>query len=124
MSPRWNWDFEDEKRPATEEAAPPPPEAPSGSEQRASVHRRRRLAAIAGGVAAAPPAAIAALSGSHRQASGSTDVLRAGPHLPGPSPAGAVGGPSLQERNAVNSVLSYTPFVRQGGTRAREVALT
>src|SRR5437763_364984 len=123
MSPRWNWDFEDEKRPVAD-TAPPPPGAPSGSEQRASVHRRRRLAAIAVIVAAASAAAIAALSGSHRQASGSTAALRAGAHLPGPSPAGALGGPSLQERTAVNSVLSYTRFVRQGGTRAREVALT
>ena len=124
MSPRWNWDFEDEKRPAAEEAAPPPPEAPPGSEQWASVHRRRRLAAIAVGVAAVSAAAIAALSGSHRQASGSTAALREAPQLPRPSPVGAAGGLSQEERQAVNSVLSYTPFVRQGGTQGREVALT
>jgi len=124
MSPRWNWDFEDEKRPAADTAAPRPPEVPSGSEQRASVHRRRRLAAIAVVVVGASAAAIAAMSGSHRQASGSTAALREAPQLPRPSPVGAAGGLSQEERQAVNSVLSYTPFVRQGGTRGRDVALT
>jgi peptidoglycan-N-acetylglucosamine deacetylase len=134
MSPRWNWDFEDERRPAADTAAPPPPEAPSGAEQRApipsgseqrsSVRRRRLLAAIAVVVTGAAAAAIAVLAGSHRQASGSTAPLRTGAQLLHPSPAAGVGGLSLEERKAVNSVLSYTPFVRQGGTRGRDVALT
>ncbi|TMK99950.1 MAG: polysaccharide deacetylase family protein [Actinobacteria bacterium] len=124
MSPRWNWDFEDEKRPAADRPAPPPPEAASGSEQRAWVHRRRRLAAAVVVVAVASAAVAAALSGSHRQASGSAPAPRAGPQLPHPSSAGAVDGVSHEERKAVNSVLSYTPFVRQGGTRGHDVALT
>ena len=124
MSPRWNWDFEDEKRPAADTAAPPPPEVPSGGEQPAPVQRRRRLAAIAVVVAVASAAAVAALSGSHHQGSGSSAALRAAPQLPRQSPPGAPGGLSLRERKAVNSVFSYTPFVRQGGTRGREVALT
>src|SRR5436309_2224673 len=113
MGPRWNWDFENEKRPAADAAAPPEPEVASGSERRASVHRRRRLAAIVVVVAVATAAVVAALSGSHRQASGSTPELRTGPRLQRATSAGAAGGPSLQERKAVNSVLSYTPFVRQ-----------
>ena len=124
MSPRWNWDFEDEKRPAADTAAPPPPEVPSGGEQPAPVQRRRRLAAIAVVVAVASAAAVAALSGSHHQGSGSSAALRVAPQLPRQSPPGAPGGLSLRERKAVNSVFSYTPFVRQGGTRGREVALT
>ena len=123
MSPRWNWDFEDERRPAAEEAAPVPPEIPSGGEQHAPGHRRR-LAAIAVVVVVASAAVVVALSGSHRQASGSTAELHGLSRPPGPSVAGALGGPTLQERKAVNSVLSYTPFVRQGGTRERDVALT
>jgi peptidoglycan/xylan/chitin deacetylase (PgdA/CDA1 family) len=123
MSPRWNWDFEDDRRPAAEEAAPVPAEIPSGGEQRAS-GRRRRLAAILVVVVVASAAIVVALSGSHRQASGSTAELRVMPRPPGPSLAGALGGPILEERKAVNSVLSYTPFVRQGGTREPEVALT
>ena len=88
------------------------------------MRRRRRLAAIVVVVAMGSAALVAALSGSHRQASGSTAALRAGAQLPHPTSAGAAGGLSQQERQAVNSVLSYTPFVRQGGTRGRDVALT
>lgn len=65
----------------------------------------------------------AATSGSSHQRgtppSAQAEVARA--HR-GPAPA-----PSVSERNrngAVSSVLAYTPFVREGGGRAQEVALT
>jgi len=52
MSPRWNWDFEDEQRaPRKPATAPPlPAQRPEPRDRRARF-RRRRLGAVAGFVA-------------------------------------------------------------------------
>jgi peptidoglycan/xylan/chitin deacetylase (PgdA/CDA1 family) len=83
--------------------------------------RRRRLGA--GVVALAVLVLlIALLSGSHARTTTSTvagtpnSAVRAHSRTPT--------DPERDERAAVASVLAYTPFVRMGGGRARDVALT
>jgi peptidoglycan-N-acetylglucosamine deacetylase len=126
MSPRWNWDFEDGERTARRSPPTPPPQpghagdapderdvddgerdgAPAGLAAR---FRRRRLGAALAFVLLVV-VLVVALAGSHDRAAS----LRAVP------PADAL------ERGdkAVDSVLSYAPFVRTGGTQGRDVALT
>ncbi|HUA75691.1 MAG TPA: polysaccharide deacetylase family protein [Solirubrobacteraceae bacterium] len=131
MSPGWNWDFEDEPRasrrapapaPAREAAGPPPPpSAPQPIDPRARF-RRRRLGAAAGLVLLVV-VLVLALGGSHHHGA----VSSAGTRTPGPHAATlAPPGPDELEREdkGVDSVLGYTPFVKEGGTQGRDVALT
>jgi len=124
MTPHWSWDFEEEKKPraggsrAGGGTPPPPASADAGNPARAVQVRRRRLAAgallLAGVVVA-----IAAASGSPHGHAAAGDGHR-GP-IAHPSAPGAL------ERNglaAVRSVLAYTSFVREGGTKGRDIALT
>ncbi|HEX3910248.1 MAG TPA: polysaccharide deacetylase family protein [Solirubrobacteraceae bacterium] len=129
MSPRWNWDFEDDQRGRRKDSAPPPPSAtverparPAGADgpDPRARYRRRRLGVIAGFIVLLI-VLIVALSGSH----GHGAVSSAGTHTPhavAPSP------PPIDELKrgdkAVDSVLAYTPFVKEGGAQTREVALT
>ncbi len=129
MSPRWNWDFEDDQRGQRRRPAPPPPspEAPSPSgpvgparpDPRARF-RRRRLGAIAGFMVLVV-VLIVALSGAHHRGAVSSAGTRA-PRAATPTP------PPIDElergEKAVDSVLAYTPFVKEGGAQGRDVALT
>jgi peptidoglycan/xylan/chitin deacetylase (PgdA/CDA1 family) len=121
MSPRWNWDFEDERRLAQLPVASPLKKAPKIA-RRALVRRRRLGAALA--FAALVIVLAVALAGSHHQGSASSASARTGAHRAA-SPVPARPADTLErERKAVTSVLAYTPFVRQGGDRGRDVALT
>jgi peptidoglycan-N-acetylglucosamine deacetylase len=130
MSPRWNWDFEDEQRaprtpasprPATSSAHSTPPPSSSSHEARGR-YRRRRLGVVAACILLVV-VLILALSGAHH---GGT-VSSAGTRAPNPR-AGVPAPPPIdeleREEEGVSSVLAYTPFVRAGGTQVREVALT
>jgi peptidoglycan/xylan/chitin deacetylase (PgdA/CDA1 family) len=130
MTRRWHWDFEDERRPArppAPEAPPPvPPQPPPAAASRpaavreAVIRRRRFAAALI--VVAVLVIAVAAITSSHHKTAAKTGQtqLAATAHVRAHPPT----EPENDQRQAVSSVLAYTPFVRHGGTRGNEVALT
>lgn len=82
--------------------------------------RRRRGAAVLvlGGLLAV---LALAPSISHNRRSASAAAARVGARL---SPTHHPSDPPHDENAAVNAVLAYTPFVKEGGTRGRDIALT
>ncbi len=133
MDPRWRWDFEDERkdgdggvaeaapRPApTGQASPPdlPPARPPS--QREIQVRRRRAVAVGLGLLAVVLLAVILLSGSHHSHAATASNTRLAHLKRRPTPITPENGHDA----AVNSVLAYTPFIREGGGRAREIALT
>jgi peptidoglycan-N-acetylglucosamine deacetylase len=130
MTRRWKWDFEDEQAaartpspPALPAPSPPVLVAPAGRGPDAAQHRRRRAAAalvLVGLIVLL----IVALSGSDHHArkpgaSSATGPVRA-------NGAGPVPQRNLESEGnaAVSRVLAYTPFVRLGGGRSKDIALT
>jgi peptidoglycan-N-acetylglucosamine deacetylase len=128
MSPRWNWDFEDEPRAARLRAPSPPPlplplprvEA-SKLAQRTRFRRRRGAAAVA--VALVVGLIVVALSGSANHAARSSSAARA-QALRAQALTPRARDTQADENHAVASVLAYTPFVREGTARVRDLALT
>jgi peptidoglycan-N-acetylglucosamine deacetylase len=131
VSRDWNWDFEDERKPATTpaHARADAPTSPGRGSPPTRLRRRPRrgLAAL---VAATVVAALAVALSSGGGRSGATPSARAGasharvaagahPAAPAQSPA-----PEDDQNAAVASVLAYTPFVKEGADRGRDVALT
>jgi peptidoglycan/xylan/chitin deacetylase (PgdA/CDA1 family) len=128
MGPNWNWDFEDQQRAArARESSPepvhagPPSEPPvQQSPQREQIRRRRTIAVVVLAVGAI--AILAALLASHHPHSSASSTARAGAHsarrAPPPTDAQA------DDKQAVKSVLAYTPFVKEGSAGTRDVALT
>jgi peptidoglycan-N-acetylglucosamine deacetylase len=118
MSRRWDWDFEPEQRaqrPAREPSTvPSTPRAPVGRSWRG-------IGLVLAGVSLA---VVAGLSGSHRHASRRPDPGRAGGGRLDAANLSVSGEAEVQQKEALNDVLSYTPFVRQGGDRERDIALT
>jgi len=123
VSGHWKWDFEDEP-PAARKSPPPPPQPrpPAAAElarRRAQFRRRRGGAGLA---ALLLIALIVALSVSDH--GGSAPIRRPrvthGSALPPGTPKSLLS----EERRAVEATLAYTPFVREGGGRGRDVALT
>jgi peptidoglycan-N-acetylglucosamine deacetylase len=125
MSPRWNWDFEDEQR-APRQAAPSPtvpgpgPQPRDPEDPRARI-RRRRLGALAG-VVALIVVLVALLSGSRGGGGTSSAGARSGASKVAPAPAPV--DQLAREQKGVSSVLAYTPFVKEGSTQVKDVALT
>lgn len=124
MSPRWNWDFEDEQRATRRRPTPPPssPEPAGSSPLGDARFRRRRLGAVAGFIALVV-VLIVALSGSHHSGAVSSAGTRPSGALssaPKPPPIDEV----KRGEKGVESVLAYTPFVKEGGAQSRDVALT
>jgi peptidoglycan/xylan/chitin deacetylase (PgdA/CDA1 family) len=127
MAPRWSWDFEDDRRAAPAPSKPGPPGPPSGGPpheprpgRRAVQIRRRRLAAallLAVVVVLAVIATAGSSGGNHK---------RPATARTGPSVARAAKPPQTEQDAlaAVRSVLAYTPFVKQGSARVRDIALT
>jgi peptidoglycan-N-acetylglucosamine deacetylase len=97
---------------------------PSGATQdarRARFRRRRGGAALL--LVAALVAIVGLLSGSQRQSSRAGSPSRAGaPHVV--ARAGGPKQPEADQNTAVPAVLAYTPFVREGEGRGRDIALT
>jgi peptidoglycan-N-acetylglucosamine deacetylase len=124
MGRRWNWDFEDEPRPRR--AAPAPPSLPRLRESRlARKIRFRRRRAIAAIIALALLLAIlvATLSGAHH--SSASKAAASGGARPAATTAAHAGrAPKLDEDRVVSAVLAYTPFIKEGTPRARDIALT
>ncbi len=117
MSPGWRWDFEDEPRGPAPSAGPrtgtdgPPPHI-----------RRRRLGAAVLVLLLAAVVFGASRLGTHHAAA----AARPGPSPERETPKGSAGvaEPENDQDGVVASVLAYTPFVKEGGSRGHDVALT
>jgi peptidoglycan-N-acetylglucosamine deacetylase len=115
----WNWDGEDEQRPVPS-AAPTPPDTP----QLASRVRVRRRRLGAGAVVLALlllTVILTTLTGSDHQRPQTSSRLRTDPQR---AAADGASTPHAGQSDPVADVLAYTPFVKQGGARGRDVALT
>jgi peptidoglycan-N-acetylglucosamine deacetylase len=126
MSPRWNWDFEDEQR-AAKRARPTPPTPPQHEPQppldrRAARFRRRRLGAALTFALVVVVVLVVVLAGSARHGGSSSASTRA-PAATGVSAAPPIDALERGEK-AVDSVLAYTPFVKLGSAHVRDIALT
>jgi peptidoglycan/xylan/chitin deacetylase (PgdA/CDA1 family) len=119
MSPRWSWDFEDGQGPPARPGSPRP--RASRRTHRTQVRRRRVAAALA--LALIIAASITALAESHRRRAPSTSPLKSSAQRADGAPSSRPLSPS-GEQTAVRAVLAYTPFVKEGGARGRDVALT
>ncbi len=127
MPRRWNWDFEDGQAAARRKRAAAPASAPrplptSGGSRVAQVRRRRGAAILV--LIALLALLVAALSGASHNgssaAAGARKDLASARHARNRAPS----EPENEEKGAVASVLAYTPFVREGSSRTRDVALT
>jgi peptidoglycan/xylan/chitin deacetylase (PgdA/CDA1 family) len=118
MSPRWNWDFEDEPRPRrTVPRLPLKGLQPSGDAR----YRRRRLGAAL--VVALLAIVLVVALASH--GSGASSPAGANGHRPqAAAPSEPVLDTRERDEKAVSSVLAYTPFIRSGAGGKREIALT
>jgi peptidoglycan/xylan/chitin deacetylase (PgdA/CDA1 family) len=130
MTRRWKWDFEDEQAavPAAPAPQPPPrallpPPTPRRTAAGGARIRRRRSAAVLLVVVLAVVLAATLSGSSHRAArpvagspAGAAPARGAG-QVPAPNP-------EAEGNAAVKRVLAYTPFVRAGGGRSRDIALT
>jgi peptidoglycan/xylan/chitin deacetylase (PgdA/CDA1 family) len=119
MSPRWSWDFEDEPESPGRHGSSSP--RASRRTRRAQVRRRRVAAALA--LALIMAATIAALAESHRRRAPATSLGQSGAERADGAPTGRPSPPAA-EQAALRAVLAYTPFVKEGGRRGRDVALT
>jgi peptidoglycan/xylan/chitin deacetylase (PgdA/CDA1 family) len=113
VSDRWSWDFEDERRPLGKDAA----------RRAAGVRRRRRALALASAIVVlALAVALTAGHGGHSHAPAGGLI---GTHVRVPSTSvHAPDTPEDDQNAAVSSVLAYTPFVKEGADRGRDIALT
>ncbi len=122
MAPNWSWDFEDEKRkPRQEPRGPggPPPKPPAASPSEREVQiRRRRVAAVAIAVALLVIVIAVASGSSHSNGTKATKPTAGVAHKAPPT------DPEQDGLAAVRSTLAYTPFLREGGTKGRDIALT
>jgi peptidoglycan-N-acetylglucosamine deacetylase len=123
MAPRWSWDFEDEKKkptPGPQPAAltPSPPEAARPPERGVQI-RRRRL--VAGAIVLAILVIVIVIAAGSSNPGKVRTPGRTQPHVARKS------APTDREQDglaAVRSTLAFTPFIREGGTRGRDIALT
>ena len=151
MPPRWSWDFEDEPKARGSSREPRPPAKPDeqrGAEGEAPDTKKTDRAGGSRTAAEGAPAASARPSRRVQQvrrrragallaafvllivivavASGSHGGKRppAPLHPRAHAVKRAVTDPENDEFTAVHSVLAYTPFVKEGGTKGRDIALT
>src|SRR5271154_459924 len=133
MPRRWNWDFDDHRR--VDESS-----ASSASPLRARTRTRVRVQAVhirrrRGAAAIVMIGAIALVIGLFAVLGGGGAAASAGMPAGGRAAHARTGSAHLAARPtsgdrendqdaAVSSVLAYTPFVREGGGRGRDIALT
>ncbi|MGD0453726.1 MAG: polysaccharide deacetylase family protein [Solirubrobacteraceae bacterium] len=116
MSPRWHWDFEDQRRGPAHR-----PSRASAVERERRVRVRRRRAAAAVVILAVLALILAVASGSSHPRATPRAGARVSTRRAKASPRPV---PEDDQNGAVASVLGYTPFVKEGSARAREIALT
>jgi peptidoglycan-N-acetylglucosamine deacetylase len=126
MGRDWNWDFE-EQRAARARASSSNPVAPGSPPRPRSqppdvirIRRRRAVAALVLIVLLATIAIVAALPGSNHPGVSASTKSSGTRHARAKPPSDT----QLDGRQAVKSVLAYTPFVKQASARVRDVALT
>jgi peptidoglycan/xylan/chitin deacetylase (PgdA/CDA1 family) len=119
MPRRWNWDFEDQR--AAARSLRPKPTRGGASARRISIRRRRGVAAVVLLALLTLIVVVVALPGAHHARATSTLAARLDSH---PAQAPANTKPIESPNTAVKAVLAYTPFVKEGGSRGRDVALT
>jgi peptidoglycan/xylan/chitin deacetylase (PgdA/CDA1 family) len=125
MPRRWDWHFEDREPDRVQLVAQSTARADENA-RRIQIRRRRIAAAV---VLAAVLLALVAVApgsvsrGSHpaRAASNANTGAGAGAHA---ARAPAARAPEENPRIAVKAVLAYTPFVKDGGDRGRDIALS
>ena len=132
MTRRWNWDFDDHKR--TEKPSSSRPSSsplPNHRTHPRQVHIRRRRGAAVLALIVAVAVAVGLLAGSHHDGAASGAGMQGSTHTTLKRTRGASADrgqrPSDREDDqnaAVCAVLAYTPFVKEGGDRGREIALT
>jgi peptidoglycan-N-acetylglucosamine deacetylase len=120
MSRRWHWDFDDRPR-AARIHAPAPPDTERLT--RTTQFRRRRLGAALTLFLAAV-VIVGLLSGSHGRGSVPGASARARGHGGKRSLVAHPTDTQDDQNKAVAAVFAYTPFVRAGGDRGLDVALT
>jgi len=121
MTRRWNWDFEDERRARRRASAPSLPVNANAQARQAQIRRRRGAAGalLALALAVALVAAFATGSRDPRAARGADTPLAKRPARAQPR-----SDPEKDQYEAVKTVLAYTPFVKVGADRGRDIALT
>lgn len=126
MARRWNWDFED-PRAAPRSSRPTPSRSPSPAHASASTTARhisiRRRRTVAAGATLALLALILIVTsspGSHRARAASALAAKRAQTTRSPLRERPLESPEA----AVRAVLAYTPFVKEGGGRGRDIALT
>jgi peptidoglycan-N-acetylglucosamine deacetylase len=130
MRRRWNWDFEEER---AADAAPLSAQTPGAAQgpsaqntgpRTSGARFRRRRGGVALALAIVLAGVAATLSSSHPHGSGSTPTDRVVKRHPQPTRTRPPEDLAADERAAVAAVLAYTPFVKEGGDRGRDIALT
>ncbi|HEX4436613.1 MAG TPA: polysaccharide deacetylase family protein [Solirubrobacteraceae bacterium] len=136
MADRWSWDFEDEQkarraggetpkaeRPHSDGPAAPGPAGPTRGgppdKHRFEIRRRRAAAGVALLVLVIV-IVVALASGSGNGKNATSKRLATRPHVVKRPPVDT----EEDQFAAVKKVLSYTPFVKEGGTQGRDIALT
>jgi peptidoglycan/xylan/chitin deacetylase (PgdA/CDA1 family) len=122
MPRHWTWDFEDEHDGRQAGTAATTTE-PSRERVRQVRRRRRGAALLLVSLGVLGLAILLASPGSqHRHApSASAAAAQSKARTP---PTRAAAAPEDDQDAAVSSVLAYTPFVKEGGDRGRDIALT
>jgi peptidoglycan/xylan/chitin deacetylase (PgdA/CDA1 family) len=123
MDERWKWDFEDH-HPAEEKSSTSGSTTGTGQRaQHSTILRRRGAASV---LLASALALTVALAVGHHHARAASEAnahdvkVRLDRRPAGTRPGhGSVGADA-----AVNAVLAYTPFVKEGGDHGRDIALT
>src|SRR5271154_274382 len=123
MRRRWSWDFEEE-RTAAEPPLPAAPPSPQGSEAETTTRFRRRRGGAAVLLCAIVLVIGLALFASHARHTSVAARVSAGKTRAQPRRAVAPSDTEAEQRAAVPAVLAYTPFVKEGGNRGRDIALT
>jgi peptidoglycan/xylan/chitin deacetylase (PgdA/CDA1 family) len=131
MLRRWSWDFDDHRRAESPPAASQPETAPAGDAPARLVRvRRRRAGAAAIALVSAIALGVGLLTGSRHAgaASGTASRRAATPEHDSKtvedSAAAGDTRPEDAQNAAVSAVLAYTPFVKEGADRGRDIALT
>ncbi len=131
MLRRWSWDFDDHRRAESPPAASQPESAPDGDAPATLVRvRRRRAGAAAIAVVSAVALGVGLLTGSRHAgaASGAASRRTATPAHDSKTVEDSTGSdarrPEDDQNAAVSAVLAYTPFVKEGADRGRDIALT
>ena len=125
MGRRWHWDFEEEKRaPVSTAVRPEALATPEALRITRAARFRRRRAAAAITLAVILAVILGLLLGSHHRSSVSAASAKSSVHGAGKGPARPPTDTEEDQNKAISAVLAYTPFVRLGGGRGRDIALT